>query len=63
MDLMQNEKNKQAQRHLSMVLRMIEETGKTQFVLAFIDVEQKKKNYKESIAWANKAVTLDLGDP
>jgi hypothetical protein len=35
-----------------MVLRMIEQP----------DAEQKKKNYKESIQLANKAVTLDLGD-
>ncbi len=35
-----------------MVLRMIEEPNG----------EQKKKNYQESIAWANKAVGLDLGD-
>lgn len=35
-----------------MVLRMIEEPSG----------EQKKKNYQESIAWANKAVGMDLGD-
>ncbi len=35
-----------------MVLRMIEEPN----------AEQKKKNYQESIAWANKAVGLDLSD-
>ena len=35
-----------------MVLRMIEEPN----------VEQKKKNYRESIALASKAVGLDLGD-
>jgi tetratricopeptide (TPR) repeat protein len=35
-----------------MVLRMIEEPN----------AEQKKKNYKESIALASKAVSIDLGD-
>lgn len=50
--LEQNQQNKDALRHLSMVLRMIEEHN----------ADLKKKNYKESIAWANKAVSLDLGD-
>ncbi len=27
-----------------------------------IDKDEKKKNYKESINLANKAITLDLGD-
>ena len=48
----QNDKNKEALRHLSMVLRMLEEPN----------AEQKKKNYKESIALASKAVGLELGD-
>ena len=46
-----------------MVLRMIEEPSN--FILNsinFVDTDQKKKNYKESIALANKAVSLDLGD-
>lgn len=50
--LEQNPNNKDALRHLSMVLRMLEEPN----------VEQKKKNYVESIALASKAVSLDLGD-
>ncbi len=39
-------------RHLSMVLRMIQEQN----------AEQKKRNYKESIVLAHKAVSLDMGD-
>lgn len=50
--LEQNQNNKDAMRHLSMVLRMIQEPN----------AEQKKKNYKESIALAHKAVSFDLGD-
>lgn len=50
--LEQNDKNKDALRHLSMVLRMQEEPN----------AEQKKKNYVESIQLATKAVSLDLGD-
>ena len=50
--LEQNENNKDALRHLSMVLRMIDEPN----------VETKKKNYQQSIQLANKAVALDLGD-
>ena len=50
--LEQNQNNKDALRHLSMVMRMIEEPN----------AETKKKNYQESIQLANKAVSLDLGD-
>jgi len=50
--LEQNENNKDALRHLSMVLRMIDEPN----------AETKKRNYQESIQLANKAVSLDLGD-
>lgn len=47
-----NDKNKDALRHLSMVLRMIDEPNP----------DQKKMNYVDSIQLANKAVYLDLGD-
>ena len=42
-----NPNNKKALRNLSMVLRMIDES----------EEEVKRKNYKESIQLANKAVT------
>lgn len=50
--LEQNQNNKDALRHLSMVLRMIEEPNS----------ETKKKNYVDSIQLASKAVGLDLSD-
>jgi Tfp pilus assembly protein PilF len=50
--LEQNENNKDALRHLSMVLRMIDEPN----------AETKKQNYQQSIQLANKSVGLDLGD-
>jgi tetratricopeptide (TPR) repeat protein len=50
--LEQNQNNKDALRHLSMVLRMIDEPN----------AEIKRKNYQDSIQLANKSVALDLGD-
>jgi tetratricopeptide (TPR) repeat protein len=50
--LEQNADNKDALRHLSMVLRMLDEPN----------ADLKKKNFSDSIQLANKAVSLDLSD-
>jgi hypothetical protein len=47
---------------LSMVLRMIDEPSKCVGYYPFTDKDEKKKNYKQSIQLANKAVGLDLSD-
>ena len=53
-----DDKNKIALRNLSMVCRMLQTSPNGEQ----LDAEERKKNYKQSIELANKAVALDLTD-
>ena len=56
--LEQDSNNKKALRNLSMVFRMIEASSSGEA----IDQEERKKNYKQSIALAKQAIGLDMSD-
>ena len=56
--LEQDADNKVALRNLSMVYRMVEKSSNGEA----IDAEERKKNFKQSIALSKKAIALDMKD-